>query len=110
MNVKKSFLLGVAPATLGVVIAGCGGSGGGAARTAAPPAKPSAGTSVAVRPSKLGNVLVDAKGRTLYLFEADKTSASTCYSACASIWPPLTTAAAPTAGTGVKAALLGTTN
>jgi predicted lipoprotein with Yx(FWY)xxD motif len=111
MNAKKSFLLGVAPAALGVVIAGCGGGGGGGGATgaAAAPANPSAGTGVAVRPSKLGNILVDAKGRTLYLFEADKTSASTCYSACASIWPPLATSAAPTAGTGVKAALLGST-
>ena len=45
---------------------------------------------------------------SLYLFEADKSSTSTCTGACAAAWPPLTTTGAPTAGTGVKASLLGT--
>jgi predicted lipoprotein with Yx(FWY)xxD motif len=52
--------------------------------------------------------LVDAKGRTLYLFEADKTSKSVCNGACAEDWPPTTTAGAPKAGHGVKARLLRT--
>lgn len=52
--------------------------------------------------------LVDAKGRTLYLFEKDKTSKSTCGGACAQDWPPTTTAGAPKAGHGVKARLLKT--
>jgi predicted lipoprotein with Yx(FWY)xxD motif len=51
-------------------------------------------------------VLVDGKGRTLYLFEKDKGSASSCTGACASIWPPLT-AADSVAGPGVSAAKLG---
>jgi predicted lipoprotein with Yx(FWY)xxD motif len=50
--------------------------------------------------------LVDAKGQTLYLFEKDKTAKSTCSGACAQDWPPTTTAGAPKAGHGVKAALL----
>ncbi|MFD9397131.1 hypothetical protein ACFWBB_42305 [Streptomyces sp. NPDC060000] len=58
---------------------------------------------------KLGTILVDAKGRTLYLFEADKSTQSTCNGACASAWPPLLTAGAPTAGGSAKSALLGTT-
>jgi predicted lipoprotein with Yx(FWY)xxD motif len=35
--------------------------------------------------------------------------ASTCYGACAALWPPLTTTGKPVAGHGVRASLLGTT-
>jgi predicted lipoprotein with Yx(FWY)xxD motif len=56
-----------------------------------------------------GKFLVDAKGRTLYLWVADKGSKSTCSGACAQAWPPLTTTGAPKAGAGVQASLLGTT-
>ena len=38
---------------------------------------------------KLGTVLVNAKGRTLYMFVPDKHSKVTCVGACAAIWPPL---------------------
>ena len=48
-------------------------------------------------------------GRTLYLFEADKGSTSTCTGACASAWPPVTASAMPMAGGGVSQSLLGTT-
>jgi predicted lipoprotein with Yx(FWY)xxD motif len=34
---------------------------------------------------------------------------STCYDACAALWPPLFTKGKPHAGHGVRAALLGTT-
>lgn len=56
-----------------------------------------------------GPILVDGKGLTLYLWQADKSAKSTCYGACASAWPPLTTRGKPSAGTGVGAAKLGTT-
>ena len=68
-----------------------------------------AGAKVAVAKSRLGRIVVDSRGRTLYLFEKDKGRSSTCYGACASYWPPLTTAGKPRAGQGVHAALLGTT-
>ncbi len=67
------------------------------------------GALVKIRKTTLGRVLVDARGRTLYLFEADKGKRSVCYGACATAWPPLLTKARPHAGAGVKAALLGTT-
>jgi predicted lipoprotein with Yx(FWY)xxD motif len=35
-------------------------------------------------------VLTDAKGMTLYTFDADKDGKSACYDACAANWPPLT--------------------
>ena len=45
----------------------------------------------------------------MYDFPPDKSMASTCYGACAALWPPLTTTAKPIAGHGVRASLLGTT-
>lgn len=65
-------------------------------------------TAVRTARTGLGQILVDANGRTLYLFESDSATNSTCYGACASAWPPATTAAAPHAGTGASAAFLGT--
>ncbi len=108
---NKHALLAVAPVAAAIAIAGCGGGSSGSSYGAAPsPAKPvaPARTTVMLQPSKIGSFLADSKGRTLYLFVADKTSASTCYSACASLWPPLTTAGAANAGPGVLASLLGT--
>lgn len=70
---------------------------------------PTARATVQVRATSLGKILADAKGHTLYLFTADKGKASACNSsACLGLWPPLTTTGAPIAGTGAKAALLGT--
>ena len=65
-------------------------------------------STVSLRTTKVGKVLVAANGRTLYLFTADKGKTSTCYGQCAAYWPPLI-AAKPTVGTGLKASLLGTT-
>ena len=67
------------------------------------------GTTVAVAKSKLGRILVDSKGITLYDFVKDKGTASTCYDACAALWPPLFTTGKPVAGPRVRASLLGTT-
>jgi predicted lipoprotein with Yx(FWY)xxD motif len=58
--------------------------------------------------TNLGKVLAGKTGKTLYLFMADKNGKSACYGKCATNWPPLL-AGKPTAGTGVKTALLGTT-
>jgi predicted lipoprotein with Yx(FWY)xxD motif len=55
-----------------------------------------------------GKFLVDAQGRTMYLFEADKSGASTCSGACAAAWPPVIVSGSPQAGSGVDQSLLGT--
>jgi len=68
-----------------------------------------AGAKIDIARSRLGRMLVDTRGRTLYLFEKDRGRSSTCYGACASYWPPVTTTGTPRAGIGVHAALLGTT-
>jgi len=67
------------------------------------------GTTVRVAKSRLGRILVDSRGITLYDFVADKHGRSSCYGACATYWPPLLTKGKPHAGTGVRASLLGTT-
>jgi predicted lipoprotein with Yx(FWY)xxD motif len=64
---------------------------------------------VQVRRTGLGKILVDSRGRTLYLFEKDTGGKSSCSGSCAVNWPPLLATGRPTAGSGVKASRLGTT-
>lgn len=64
------------------------------------------GALVTLRKIALGSVLVDARGRTLYLFEKDHNGLSLCTTACVAYWPPLVSHGAPRAGTGVKQSLL----
>ena len=89
-------------------LAACGTAatnyGGGSA-----PSSPSGSATVSVAGSSLGQILVDGNGKTLYLFEADTSTQSTCSGACAQAWPPVTTKGAPKAAGGASASLLGTT-
>ena len=56
-----------------------------------------------------GEILVDAAGRTLYLFTPDDGSATpTCTGSCASTWPPLKASGTPHATGQAKQSLLGT--
>jgi predicted lipoprotein with Yx(FWY)xxD motif len=61
------------------------------------------------RKTRLGKILVDSRGRTLYLFKKDRGTKSACFGACASAWPPLRVSGRPRAGSGVKASKVGTT-
>ena len=91
-----------------LAVAACGGSTSNASSSPSAATAATATVSASVN-AKLGQILVDGNGRTLYLFEADKGASSTCYGACASYWPPLLTGGMPVAGTGVNASMLGTT-
>jgi predicted lipoprotein with Yx(FWY)xxD motif len=64
------------------------------------------GTVVALRKTAIGAILVDSRGRTLYLFEKDRNGVSLCNTACTSYWPALTSHGAPRAGKGVHQSLL----
>lgn len=44
---------------------------------------------VHVSDTDLGPILVDPDGFTLYMFTADTDGESTCYDACATLWPPI---------------------
>ena len=69
----------------------------------------SGSATVEVQKTKIGKVITDKRGHTLYMFRADHGTVSACYGKCARFWPPLTTVGKPVAGPGVKTALLGTT-
>jgi predicted lipoprotein with Yx(FWY)xxD motif len=66
------------------------------------------GTVVGLRKTAIGTILVDSRGRTLYLFEKDKRGHSACSGTCATYWPPLVTHGKPIAANGARKALLGT--
>jgi predicted lipoprotein with Yx(FWY)xxD motif len=101
--------------------AGCGGSSKSSSGSTAASAPSAPSTTTTSAPSaggvkissatiaRLGPALVNAQGRTLYVFAPDKGKKVTCVSTCAAIWPPAflpsgqkTVAAAP-----VKRSLLG---
>jgi predicted lipoprotein with Yx(FWY)xxD motif len=109
---RKVFASAALLAALTLALTACGGGddeGSGTAATAAPTTTASqeaSGATVAVANSKLGDILVDADGRTLYAFTKDKGDQSACSGQCATNWPALIGTA--TAGTGAKATLLST--
>lgn len=78
-----------------------------ATRTARP-SRATASSALAVRRTSLGRTLVDARGRTLYLFEADRPNLSKCSSGCLSVWPALTAQHRPGARGGAVASKIGT--
>lgn len=132
-RLRRIALLCIPVAATAVATAGCGGGGGtnraatpgtatrqpsssapygGTGPTGAagsPSGAPASATTVTVRGTSLGRILTDVHGRTVYLFEKDKGTASTCTGACAAVWPPVTTSGAPAASGGAQASLLGTT-
>jgi len=65
--------------------------------------------SVSLRTTKLGPILVNARGHTLYMFAKDRNGKSSCSGSCAKFWPPSLQRGKPTAGSGVKKSLIGTT-
>jgi predicted lipoprotein with Yx(FWY)xxD motif len=107
-----TFLASVAVIPLtALAVSACGGGG---AATASPPPAPSKTTTtptrtatVRVANSRLGRILVDSTGHTLYLFKADSGASSVCAGACAVAWPPLRTGGNPVVGGGASAALVG---
>ena len=113
MNWKLALNGAIAGAAL--LVAACGGYGStgtygsGYGPTSSSVANPAGTTSVALRSTPLGQIIVDGTGRTLYLFAADKSAMSTCYGDCASVWPPLLTGGSPVAGPGINQSLLSTT-
>ena len=113
---KRSIIVGgtiaaaAVVAGVGLALAGTGSGGnsyGGSSMTM--PAT-SNGTAAGVQTAQthLGQILVDSRGRTLYLFEKDTANMSSCNGSCASVWPPLTTTAMPRVTGGTQTNLVGT--
>ena len=109
----------VATVALALLVAACGddddngdetSTGSNDQTTTSTTAPESGGTEVKAADTDLGQVVVDAEGKTLYVFDNDQGSTSSCEGGCVSTWPPLAAEGEPTAGEGVDAGLLGTTD
>ena len=104
---------GMLPALALLLAVACGGSTASTSSSPASSPSPSqaaTGEKIAIATNpKYGQILVDEKGITVYLFVKDKDTTSTCYGQCATFWPPVLTDGKPQAGSGVDASLLGTT-
>jgi predicted lipoprotein with Yx(FWY)xxD motif len=81
--------------------------GGGSAKTR-PQHTPAAGSAISIRSSALGRTLVDAQGRTLYLFAGDRTNVSRLSAAGLSVWPRFIATGPVKASNGAQAAKIGT--
>jgi predicted lipoprotein with Yx(FWY)xxD motif len=122
--VRRPFALGAAAAVV-ALLAGCGSSSSssGSSTAASTPAttqsttaststsaSSGAGVAIASKHGKLGTILAAGpKKLTVYMFEADKGTTSSCAGECAEHWPPVTTSGAPAASGGAIGADLGTT-
>jgi predicted lipoprotein with Yx(FWY)xxD motif len=64
---------------------------------------------ISVKHGKPGTILAAGPHHlTVYMFEGDKGTASSCTGACASAWPPVTTSATATGSGGASAAMIST--
>ncbi len=113
---KRILVLTVVVAALATpLLAGCGssssssGSSTSAAGGSTTTSRMSAATVKTASVGGLGTILVDGQGRTIYLFERDRGSTSTCTGACIANWPAVTTHGTPQAAGGVAAPKLGVT-
>ncbi|MGN6557476.1 MAG: COG4315 family predicted lipoprotein [Solirubrobacterales bacterium] len=125
-----SFALLAVLAVAAIVVAGCGGGsstssyGGGSSKeekssnneNASSESKSASsetgGGAMVVslgKVQKLGTVLVDSNGMTVYDFHKDKGTTSSCYGPCAEGWPPVLTEGKPEVGGGASSSKLGTT-
>lgn len=102
-----------------LIVAGCGGSSMTSSTSSSQPSKTpvsagggssgAAATTVSAAGNpKLGMILVNSSGLTLYDLQKDSGTESACYGSCAKVWPPLTTSGAPQAGEGATSSKLGT--
>jgi predicted lipoprotein with Yx(FWY)xxD motif len=114
---NRLIALSAGAGALAALAAGCGSSSSSSSSSSKAstntPSTSSSATSAAstalhAQNSKYGQILVDGSGRTLYVLTADKGGQSTCYGACATIWPPDITTGMP-ADSGVTASMVGTT-
>jgi predicted lipoprotein with Yx(FWY)xxD motif len=105
-----------AAALVALTLAACGSSSKSGSpatsptTTAAASSSPTTSASTSAKPyvaiasTKLGTVLVDSKGMTLYTYSGDTTpGTSTCTGQCATAWPPLVVTGSPTYADGLTA-------
>jgi predicted lipoprotein with Yx(FWY)xxD motif len=112
MRATSLRLVGIAAlaAAVAVVVAAFGGSTAAKGGVASAQHATKAATVQTKKIKKLGTVLVNSKGMTLYMFAPDKQKKVTCKGSCAAVWPPLKAKSGKkaTAGGAAKKGLLGT--
>ena len=111
---KRSLIATSSLAAMALLAAACGGGGAygaGTAVTSASVASTGTATTLVLANSKLGQILADHSGRSLYVFEADAGMTSACLSpGCVAEWPPLIADGTPQVAAGVASDQVGTTN
>ena len=112
---KPSLMTMSGLAAMALLAAACGSSSGGygagtpAGKASAAPA--ATATTLVLANTELGQILADSSGRSLYDFEADTGTTSTCISpACVAEWPPFIADGTPHVAAGLAADQLGTTS
>lgn len=97
-------------ALVAVLAAGCGGSSTPKSGVAGALHVAKSATVMTRKVKKLGVILVNSRGRTLYMFVPDHRKKVTCKRKCAKVWPPLKIKKGrrPTAGGAARQKLLGT--
>jgi predicted lipoprotein with Yx(FWY)xxD motif len=119
---KKHLSISLSAFAVAALVSGCAGGGGTAttppapAATSAAPAPstppgtapaPAAAAELKVAESKLGQIVVDGKGMSVYYFTKDTKDSGTsaCTGGCLTAWPPVTTTAAAPSAEGVTGTL-----
>ncbi|MDQ1697955.1 MAG: hypothetical protein QOJ03_3308 [Frankiaceae bacterium] len=104
MKRTAAYVAGVLVLPLALAACGGGSSGG---KTASPPDSATVATVKAQSVSGVGDVLVDAQGRTLYTPDQESSGRVLCTGACTKVWLPVTVPAgsAPMADSDVTAKL-----
>ena len=97
-------LIIVVAAILGIVALTATTSGGAQKKTLR---RTVAASAISVRQTSVGKVLVDANGRTVYLFALDKPHVSRLSAAGRAVWPPFTSTTLPVARGGASGAQIG---
>ncbi len=77
MKARSAWSLGILAVFVAVVFAGSAF------------AADTSGKLMMAKNDKLGDILTDSQGMTLYTFKKDKPGESACYDQCAQKWPPL---------------------
>jgi predicted lipoprotein with Yx(FWY)xxD motif len=98
-----------------LLLAACGGGGSSAYGGSGSTSGSSSGTSqavhtsgkIAVAKTPAGRVLVDPRGRTIYVFAPDTRGHSTCTGSCTTYWPPVPGVDAKRGATAAVSATLG---
>jgi predicted lipoprotein with Yx(FWY)xxD motif len=91
-----------------IALAACSSSSKSAASPPTSAAPVSGGVTVSIGTTKLGKVLVNSAGRTLYVSAKDAGGSTKCTGECALAWPPVGVTGTATYGIGLSASMFST--